>query len=249
MSLPSAMGWHQMAPSQPAYHTVPVRTAFVRPSHTVRWPVPPTAASSLAAHPPPQEMAATPEKPKKIAWPEPVKAYVRRAFEPENEVPGVSFEDMQVKLKEVISYFAERGMHDQIDWTVHPLPQQLIALERRRAASAVQSLTASLDHMNYTAGPTNNHNPSTFSSPPAAKRKSHDMEDAQQNAAKASIPPWQKNSLEDRITFGSGQKETKRQKKNGIINGSSSKFDQADLEKRKQRFQLADAGTDRKSVV
>ncbi|KAF2662359.1 hypothetical protein K491DRAFT_709732 [Lophiostoma macrostomum CBS 122681] len=196
--------------AHPAYTAVSARTTLARPA----------------------------EKPKKVEWPEPVKAYVRRAFDPENEIAGISHADMQVKLKHIISGFAEWQMHDQIDWPTYPLPQVLLAQERRNGV-ALPLLTNGPGYVNNLqpayVTPFNGSNDSSTHSPNSSKRKSQNMED-EQPAASATVPPWRKTNLEDRITFGNGSK-SKRQKKSDMA--ATSKLDKADLEKRKQRFGLA----------
>lgn len=170
-----------------------------------------------------------------------MKAYVRRAFDPENEISGIAAVDMQVKLREIISYFAERQMHDQIDWPNYPLPQQILLEERKNANAMGRPLVSGLGFATHAQPTFMNHlngttNPSF--SPQSSKRKSQDMDGLQPSTADAPLPPWRKTNLEERITFGNGHKE-KRQKKN---DPSPSKFDQADLEKRRQRFQLGKSG-------
>ncbi|KAF2275616.1 uncharacterized protein EI97DRAFT_474943 [Westerdykella ornata] len=218
MSFPSTVAWPPPPPSQPhpAYNAVPARTTLAKPT--------PVAA-------PP-----APEKPRKVEWSEPVRNYVRRAFEPQNEIKGISTEEMQVKLKSIISYYAERQMHDQIDWSTYPLPQQLLLQERREATAGLANPVYT--SVNVSSYPTNM--PSPALTLPSSKRKSQDAEELETAAAK--IPPWQKTNLQDRVTFGDGQ-QSKRQKKTDITKDIVSKFDQADLEKRKQRFNTGKSGT------
>lgn len=209
---------------QPAYTAVPARTMLSRPEPR---PEPKVCPLDFTRHAPrvdqtSQKQAASPDQPKKVQWSPAVKAYVARAFEPDNMIEGISQDEMKARLKDIISFFAERQMQDELDWEQHPLPQQLIAEERKVAA--VQALSISS---------TNQYSPA-FS--PRPKRKSQDMEDIRPSAT-TSIPPWQKTNLEDRVTFGNGHKE-KRQKKNVNATETISKFDQADLERRKQRFNL-----------
>jgi hypothetical protein len=195
--------------AHPAYTAVSARTTLARPAEKQ-------------------------EKPKKVEWSEPVKAYVRRAFDPENEIAGISHADMQVKLKEIIQSFAEWQWHETIDWSTHPLPQVLLAEERSNGA--IPLLHNGPGYVNnlqpaYVTAFNGINDPSTHS-PSSSKRKSQNVED-EQFAAPASVPPWRKTNLEDRITFGNGSK-SKRQKKNDMA--ATSKLDKADLEKRKQRF-------------
>jgi hypothetical protein len=140
---------------------------------------------------------------------------------------------MQAKLKAIISYFAERQMDSEVNWDEHPLPQVLIVQERQAQRAAMQL------ERGYT--PPNNSTNDALS-PRSSKRKSQGADEMQSPPSRASIPPWQKTNLEDRVTFDGGRKE-KRQKKNDISAEITSKFDQADLEKRKQRFNLGKSGS------
>lgn len=225
------MAWQPaLGAQQPAYTAVPARTTLVRPMPVVcssqcapDW----SSGSDASVQPAPIQA----EKPKKVEWSEPVKAYVRRAFDPDNAIPGITHQELQEKLKSIISYFAERQMQDQMDWSTYPLPQNLIREERQRQAAAMQ-LASDVDPSSLPAN-------SYSALSPRSKRKSQDEEELRA-ATSGSIPPWQKSSLEDRVTYGNGNK---RQKKNSLTKDIISKFDQADLEKRKQRFQLGKSGS------
>jgi len=173
-----------------------------------------------------------------VEWSPAVREYVGRAFDPESAIDGITKDDVTAKLKEVIGYFAERSQLESVDWKGFPLPQQIIREERdvqnaRALASAAPSL--------------NGGDKSTTSETPSSKkRKSQDKESVAQ-AADMSTPPWRRTNLEDRITYSNARND-KRHKKNALAGDSSSKFDQADLEKRKQRFQLGKAGTKHTSL-
>jgi hypothetical protein len=181
-------------------------------------------------------MGAAFSKPKKVEWPPAVRDYVRRAFDPANAIDGISNADMQTKLKATISFYAERGAQDSIDWPTYPLPQQLLQEERRTAALTFTN-GAHLTHLNDSNGRTN-----PLSSPQAKKRKSQDPEELATQQSQAAMPPWRKTNLESRMTFVEGHSE-KRQKKNAASGDAFSKFDQADLDKRRQRFQLGNNGS------
>ena len=66
-------------------------------------------------------------------WPESVRLYVQRAFAAQNKVPGVGREEMEKKLKQVISESAESDTLTVIDWANIPLPQHIILDERQRS--------------------------------------------------------------------------------------------------------------------
>ncbi|KAF3041785.1 hypothetical protein E8E11_001739 [Didymella keratinophila] len=196
--------------------------------------------TTLQAAPAPASTTAA-GKPKKVEWPPAVRDYVRRAFDPESAIAGVSSMEMQTKLKETISYYAERNMQDSIDWTTYPLPQELIQEERRKAAllsptnNGFSNGLSSL-HLNGANGQTNS-SPSTLK-----KRKSQDSDELAQQS-QATLPPWRRTNLESRMTFAEGHNE-KRQKKNAAAEAAS-KLEQAELEKRRQRFNLGKAGNNK----
>jgi len=238
MSLPpTAVAWSR--PLQPpAYNAVSPRTALqpvsasVRPSHALR----PQAPADTLAQPDPGVAA---PKAKKVEWPPAVREYVRRAFDANNAIPGISSAEMQAKLKETISYYAERNAHDEVHWPTYPLPQELLQEERRKAALASADGTPAngaphgflAAHMNDSDGQANQ------TMPTCKKRKSQDADALHAQLAQAG--PWRKTNLESRITFAEGHKE-KRQKKNALAEAAS-KLDQAELEKRRQRFNLGAA--------
>ncbi|RYE95652.1 MAG: hypothetical protein EOO77_42465, partial [Oxalobacteraceae bacterium] len=218
----------------PAYNAVTPRTTL-QPAH-----VSGTVPVRLYALPrrsdeadrfPQSDMGAAHSKPKKVEWPPAVRDYVRRAFDPANAIEGISNAEMQAKLKETISFFAERGAQESNDWPNHPLPQQILQSERIQAAFRQANSPYCASHLDSN-GYTNPLSPS-----PAKKRKSQDPEELATQQAQAAIPPWRKTNLESRITFGEGHTD-KRQKKNGAAADAFSKFDQADLDKRRQRFNL-----------
>jgi len=215
--------WARPPMQPPAYNAVTPRTTL-QPApapvgHYSSVPVRSALNGGLQS-----EMGSVASKPKKVEWPPAVRDYVRRAFDPANAIEGINNADMQTKLKATISFFAERDAHDTIDWPTYPLPQQLLQEERR---------IASLTHSNgmQTNGHTNS------SSSPAKKRKSQDSDELATPQTEASIPPWRKTNLESRMTFTPEGHNEKRHKKN-TSGDAFSKFDQADLDKRRQRFQL-----------
>ncbi|KAF2035315.1 hypothetical protein EK21DRAFT_107435 [Setomelanomma holmii] len=218
MSLPTVTAAWPRPMQPPAYNAVTPRTTL-QPAH-------PLATA-------PSDKGAVNSKPKKVEWPPAVRDYVRRAFDPANAIEGISSTDMQAKLKETISFFAERGAQETNDWPNHPLPQQILQNEQRLAAF----------HLANSASPFNsNGHANILSFSPAKKRKSQDGEELATQQAQASIPPWRKTNLESRMTFAEGHSE-KRQKKSNAAGDAFSKFDQADLDKRRQRFNLGNNGT------
>jgi hypothetical protein len=234
--------WSQ--PPHPAYNTVPVRTTLLRPMAVPVGVSTITSSLSRLTSAPQGETTMSPtQKPKKkVEWTRPVREYVARAFDPDNSIEGISSSDVQARTKEIIQYYAERNMQEEIDWADYPLPQQILAEERMSAnaapAVALGNVYEHNPYMNASNGTTNISSPAF--TPNSKKRKSQDMEDLTR-PAETSIPPWRRTNLEDRITYGNGLGEKtgpneKRQKKNALA-GEISKLDKADLEKRKQRFQ------------
>lgn len=219
--VPASVPWSQ------SYNVVPTRTTLARPPPSPS-PVR-TCYKNLHARPAyiqEQAAAAPPVKPAKVEWPAPVRQYVRRAFDAQNAIKGISRQETTDKLKEILNFFAERKSLNDIAWDTHPLPQEILRDERASAKTAT--------NMSLPNGVTN----SSHDNPTSKKRKSQDPDELQ---TEPSIPPWRKtNNLEDRITFTGGNE--KRHKKNALSRDSPSKFDQSDLEKRKQRFNLGKNG-------
>jgi len=220
MSYPSATVAWSRPMQQPAYNAVTPRTTL---------------------QPAPAHSTMAPEVPKKkVEWPPAVREYVRRAFDPNNAIPGISLEDMQTRLKTTIGWFAERNSHDTVDWPTFPLPQELL-LEERRAAAALGTPAhgiADSVHPTYMNGSTQHTNQK---SPQSKKRNAHDAVELQAEQTQANLPPWRKTNLASRMTYADDH-NGKRQKKNALADAAS-KFDQAELDKRRQRFQLGSNGT------
>ena len=232
MSFPSAtVAWSRPV-QQPAYNPVTPRTTLQ--------PVPAPVSSqkprdATHAHTRMQSNVVSEAPKKKVEWPPAVREYVRRAFDPANAIPGISLEDMQARLKTTIGWFAERNSHDTVDWPTFPLPQELL-LEERRAAAALGTPARGIadsvhpTYMNGSAQHTNQ------KSPQSKKRNAHDVAELQAEQTQANLPPWRKTNLASRMTYADGHND-KRQKKTALADAAS-KFDQAELDKRRQRFQL-----------
>lgn len=235
----TASAWGQ--PMQPpAYNVVQPRTTLQAAPAPVRLSGR-QKDSSWANTPPQSNTTSATGKPKKVEWPPAVRDYVRRAFDPESAIPGISSLEMQTKLKETISYYAERNMQETIDWTKYPLPQELIQEERRKAAllSPTNGFANGLSSLQLNGA--NGH--ANLPSSTLKKRKSQDGDDLLVQQTQATLPPWRRTNLESRITFAEGHSE-KRQKKNATSDASS-KLEQTELEKRRQRFNLGKAGNNK----
>ena len=244
MSLPTTtVAWSR--PLQPpAYNTVTPRTTLQAAP-----PPPPVRASYITRSPYQADrsqstMGTNASKGKKVEWTPEVREYVRRAFDETNAIPGISSLEMQQKLKETISFYAERGAHDEVHWPTYPLPQELLQEERRKAAIAMSAAASTNGFanglhpatMNDPTGSTNS------TTPQSKKRKSQDAEELQAQQAQSTVPPWRKTNLESRMTYSEGHSD-KRHKKNALSSDATSKFEQAELEKRRQRFQLGQIGS------
>lgn len=241
MMMPTATSAWGQPMQPPAYNTVQPRTTLQAVPAQVC--LAGLQNKTSQANTPFQLSTTAAGKPKKVEWPPAVRDYVRRAFDPESAIAGVSSIEMQTKLKETISYYAERNMQDSINWTTYPLPQELIQEERRKAAllsptnNGFANGLSSL-HLNGANGQTNS-SPTTLK-----KRKSQDSDELAQQT-QATLPPWRRTNLESRMTFAEGHNE-KRQKKTAVADAAS-KLEQAELEKRRQRFNLGKAGNSKTS--
>jgi hypothetical protein len=211
----------------PAYHPVQVRQSFGQP------PVPYTHIPQQAPIPPPIAVE-EPAQRKKIEWPQPVRNYVQRSFEPRNMFQDVVRSDMEVKLKQTISTATDNSTLHTLDWDNLPLPQEMIRQER--VSSVLLWRQESVD----THVGANDHTNPLNSSLPSKKRKSQEI-GAEVDEHSTSAPPWRTtnnhNGFEDRVTFQSLAKERfeKRQPFHDDGQKGTSKF-QKNLEKRQRRF-------------
>lgn len=161
---------------------------------------------------------------KKIEWPDSVKRYVQRAFDPSNMFHDVSKADLEAKLKQTISSATETDSLLNVNWDALPLPQEVIRSER---AAQIQS-TGQWVNGRYIPDPSS-----------AKKRKSMEVDGKDQHDP--SSVPWRatnkSNGFEDRVTFVSTVTATKgntKQLPDGLPTKASKK--QHALEKRQRRF-------------
>ncbi len=204
----------------PAYTPVLVRSSFASaPIHyapqitSPPYPTPiqyPSAASAPSSEEPPR---------KKVEWPQGVRDYVRRSFEPQNMLAEVTKSEMEAKLKSTITAATDAGELFSINWESLPLPQEMIRKERATAQAAMSWQQYSVD---LHSGGNARANTSVTTSAVPKKRKSLEM-DPDDNS---SLPPWRtanNRALEDRM----GRQPTKDDR--------SSKSAQR-LEKRAKKF-------------
>jgi hypothetical protein len=176
-----------------------------------------------------------------MEWPAAVKEYVQRSFAPDTAVPGISRDEMEAKLKQIITEAAENDRLHTVDWASLPLPQHFISQERAdmRANAQVQAqLQPQAQHQQWPPHSQYHANSSYSPDKPSRKRR-NDVEDEPNR--KSTTPPWRTRNPEDKMTKTPKSRADKfqgKKKKNSGIAESTSKL-QADLEKRRQRFNLA----------
>ncbi|GAB7355902.1 hypothetical protein MBLNU459_g6549t1 [Dothideomycetes sp. NU459] len=212
--------WQQatMTKGAPAYTSVPVRRTLGRPD---------------ASAPPPSQ----PTQPVKIDWSPAVRAYVARAFMESESYPGIDKNAITEKLKTILTDAAERKVLDTIDWSTYILPQAMIQAERLQAS---QAFTMSPPHAHAANNLAIAMNGTQISS---KKRKSSDMDTLTTTSSIAS--PWRQKAsanLADRMTYPEPEKTEKRQKKVDEFRSGAPISKSSDLEKRRQRFNLENAG-------
>jgi hypothetical protein len=160
---------------------------------------------------------------------------VQRAFDPDNLLPGVSHDEMQAQLKDTLTKVAEAGQLEAINWEQYPLPQQFV-LQNRALAAQSYNRTATWPQIAFQPASVQHQSP-----PGNSKKRSFD----DLTTADSGNPPWRKGSkagnsaFEDRITYANKNQATRMEKrlKKSQTMEPSSKF-QADLDKRRQRFEL-----------
>jgi hypothetical protein len=183
----------------------------------------------LSSAPPQQTAPAV----KKVEWPQPVRDYVFRSFQPENLIAGIGNDEMQAKLKKTLSTAAENSALGTIDWATLPLPQQLIQQERAMSSS------------NWNAQAFNDNGWVSLEQAPDSGSKKRKF--GNEAADEARIPPWEKdnqnNGFGERVTYGNKKQQTKMEKRlkkqQAALAEDNSKFHAA-AEKRKQRFGIRD---------
>lgn len=223
---PGTAGSYTTYQSAPAYHPVQVRQSFNPPQLQPHMSFIPNGHPQQPLAPP----APIPEQPKKkMTWPEPVRDYVRRSFDPSSLLSDVSRAEMEAKLKQTISAATDNGTLDTLDWANLPLPQYLIRAERTQLSWQRDSIAFQTGGNGY------------VDQKPSKKRKSEDIGSLEdESSSLTSTPPWRatnnRNGLEDRVSFQSPAKERldKRQQPLQEEKGTS-KF-QKNMEKRQRRF-------------
>ncbi|KAH8593519.1 SAC3/GANP/Nin1/mts3/eIF-3 p25 family-domain-containing protein [Bisporella sp. PMI_857] len=225
--------YYQAGP--PAYHPVQVRQTFgQQPIHYAPAMVPqtfPPPPGVPAVHPP------TPQPQRsKIEWPQGVRNYVQRCFDPSNLIKDIPRTEIEARLKMIITAATDNNTLATADWDNMVLPQELIRRERVQAAWQQQSVQLQL-------GASGNGIPSQNMQ--SKKRKSQEIGGGSEDSP-SSTPPWRttnsQNGLEERLTFQSPKERfDKRQQplqqplQDDTSNKGTSKF-QKNMEKRQRRF-------------
>jgi hypothetical protein len=203
------------ASSDTAYTPVPIRQGFGQTFQSQQQ-YPYTAP----ANPPPSSNTISPpsQQQQKFDWPQSVRNYVQRTFQASNEIPGVSSDEKQARLKEIIRSEQEKGTMFTTNWDEMPLPQQIIHKERQQALmTTVDPATTQAQSPAFAANP--------------KKRKSSDFSESEQT--NGSTVPWRSTkalSLEDRVSKPASDK---RLLMDGPLTGKS-KF-QKYVDKRQRR--------------
>ncbi|EEP77801.1 predicted protein [Uncinocarpus reesii 1704] len=221
------------SPATPAYIPVQARRSLASQSQ---------ATAETNATDPSMKPAAT-QSGKRVEWPPGVRQYVQRSFVPEYQIQGITREDMEKKLKQIITDAAESNNLHNVDWAALPLPQEMIRDERNRALpypTRQQSVVFDKSATTLAERPLKDkHSP---------KRRSAEISTATEDSVE-SIPPWRRKAnsrteLEDRISFTSPTDKRRRIDINDYSNVNSkisSKFNSV-LESRKRRFEDTNSG-------
>jgi SAC3 family protein LENG8/THP3 len=214
---------------QPHYLSSPFTDTMLAPAYAS------VDARRNLQQPPPSSPPPVQRTTQKPDWPANMREYVQRAFADEAQIPGISADELKNKLKEVITAATVGGRLYDVSWETYPLPQQIIEQERALTgngpAFGISSPGPYIDRQTMRS-------PSPFN----RKRKSYDYPNHDD-----STPPWRKANkvakgrvFEDRVAYDNDKHANKQEKKHRKaqeqLGKGSSKF-QADLEKRRRRFQ------------
>ncbi|OCT51088.1 SAC3/GANP family protein [Cladophialophora carrionii] len=175
--------------------------------------------------PPPQQVPR-----QKVVWSPDVRDYVNRSFAKAAEMRTVSKEQIEAKLKEIITDATQSGNLDRINWKELPLPQQMILEERNRALLAPITPPPFVSPVAVPAPTTSYH------TQPDVQRKRKSTELSAEGDASAPPPPWKSNgqqagSLADRVSFNPKEKRPKLDMSTSVSKAGAS------LESRRRRFE------------
>lgn len=175
---------------------------------------------------------------KKREWPQSVRNYVQRSFEPAHAIDGITRSDMEEMLKKTITEASDNNALHTRNWESYPLPQHLILNERTKAKAATAAAwqNESLQHQLAANG----YNPKMQESK-SKKRKSIEMAGSSDESS-ISTPPWRntnnhRNGQEDRGSVTPSRFDKRQQPfQDEPSHKGTSKF-QKNLEKRQKRFE------------
>ncbi|KAI9890255.1 MAG: hypothetical protein M1814_004290 [Vezdaea aestivalis] len=179
------------------------------------------------------------------AWPEPVREYVQRSFDPQYRIPGVLRQDIEAKLTNIISSAADDNRLNFIDWTRLELPQFIIQKERAQMVINPTSLSQSSMSNDHTDD-TMTWNSGQSAVTKTRKRKSLEDHASRDDREDRGLPPWRtpnsRATLGDRMSFPTAQpsrngdaKRTKKDKEDNISR-KASKMAKLSLESHQRRF-------------
>ena len=212
-----------------AFISVPARRTLGPPPTQVQ--ITATTSPVMSVH---RTESPNAERSKRV-WPEPVREYVQRSFAENNQIVGITKEELNDKLKQVISEAAAKELLSTLDWQALPLPQIMIQTERLRISHS--ALNNSWREQLTILPPHDTNNSSTVIISNKRGRESSD-----DNSDQGSMPPWRnanpRNALEDRISYAdkrprnepegrvpfksSNALESRRRRFEGNFNGASS---------------------------
>ncbi|KAI2087637.1 hypothetical protein LOZ36_002622 [Ophidiomyces ophidiicola] len=176
---------------------------------------------------------------KRVEWPSGVRQYVQRSFVPEYQIAGITREDMEKKLKQIITDAAESNNLNNVNWDALPLPQEMIRDERNRGTVQHQSLPPEKT--------VDTHPERQRIEKHSPKRKSSEMSTTEENMD--NVPPWRRKAnsrteIDYRISAQAPPTDKRRRTDfhdSNIATKNSSKFNSI-LENRKRRFEDANSG-------
>lgn len=165
---------------------------------------------------------------KRVEWPPGVRQYVQRCFVPECQVESITREELEAKLKQIITDAAESNNLSNVDWESLPLPQEMILNERKQKPTPASKQLGSngLAASHYESQKKEDYSP---------KRKSTEISST--DDATGSIPPWRRTNSRNEFEDRANVPPTDKRRRIDIDN--SSKFPsklQHTLENRKRRF-------------
>lgn len=190
--------------------------------------------------PPPNSFSNNPPPPthqpprQKVVWSQDVRDYVNRSFAKTAEKHDVSKEEIEAKLKEIITDATQNGKLDTINWKDLPLPQQMIQEERNRALLAPMTPSSIPPYVPVTVSTT------SYYHQPDIPRKRKSTELSTDSEISSQQPPWRANgqSLADRVSFSPQEKRPKLDMSKSVSKTTAS------LESRRRRFEDMRGGSD-----